>query len=105
MNRRSKISILGRESILVDSGLWYNYVAQDLITACASTTYVVITNTNIGSIYLPPFKHSFADASNGISPSARLLIHQAAPGEGSKSRQTKAEIEDWMLSQKPTLRS
>ncbi|GLI81106.1 3-dehydroquinate dehydratase [Penicillium ochrochloron] len=101
MSQRSKISILGRKSTLVDSGLWYNYAAQDLITTCASRTYVVITDTSIGSIYLLPFKHSFADARNGISPSPRLLIHQAAPLEGSKSRQTKAEIEDWMLSQNP----
>lgn len=56
MSEPSKISILGRESILVDSGLWYNYVAQDLITACPSTTYIIITDTNIGSIYLPSFK-------------------------------------------------
>lgn len=101
MSQPSKISILGRESLLVNSGLWYIYVAQDLIATCASTTYVIITDTNIGSIYLPSFKQSFVDASHGISPPPRLLIHQAAPGEGSKSRQTKAEIEDWMLSQNP----
>lgn len=101
MSEPSKITILGRDSILVDSGLWDSYVATDLITTCASTTYIIITDTNIGSIYLPFFKKSFADASNGIGPPPRLLIHQAAPGEGSKSRRTKAEIEDWMLSQDP----
>lgn len=68
MSQSSKITILGRESILVDSGLWYNYVAQDLIATCASTTYIIITDSNIGLIYLPSFKQSFADASNGMNP-------------------------------------
>ncbi|KAJ5676826.1 uncharacterized protein N7477_002459 [Penicillium maclennaniae] len=31
----------------------------------------------------------------------RLLVYNAAPGESSKSRSTKADIEDWMLSQSP----
>lgn len=101
MSEPSKISILGRESILVDYGLWYNYVAKDLITTCASTTYVVVTDTNIGSIYIPSFQKTFEDAASSMASPPRLLVYQAAPGEGSKSRQTKADIEDWMLSQNP----
>ncbi|KAJ5224899.1 uncharacterized protein N7469_008402 [Penicillium citrinum] len=76
MTEPTKISILGRESIVADFGLWRNYVAQDLITA-------------------------FETAAASITPSPRLLVYHAAPGESSKSRQTKADIEDWMLSQSP----
>lgn len=47
------MSIPGCESILVGCGLWYNYLAKDLITSCASTTYVVVTDTDIGSNYIP----------------------------------------------------
>ncbi|KAL2844198.1 EPSP synthase-domain-containing protein [Aspergillus pseudodeflectus] len=97
----TKISILGRESIIADFGLWRNYVARDLINDCPSTTYVLITDTNIGSIYTPGFQKNFEDAAAAVSPSPRLLIYNAPPGEVSKSRQTKADIEDWMLSQNP----
>ncbi|KAJ5430777.1 Shikimate kinase [Penicillium cf. griseofulvum] len=83
MSEPTKISILGQESIVADFGLWRNFVAKDLISGLSSTTY------------------SFEAAAASISPAPRLLIHNAAPGESSKSRQTKADIEDWMLSQNP----
>ncbi|KAL3445344.1 EPSP synthase-domain-containing protein [Aspergillus insuetus] len=101
MAEPTKISILGRESIIADFGLWRNYVAKDLVNDCPSTTYVLITDTNIGSIYTPGFQKNFEDAAAAVSPSPRLLIYNAPPGEVSKSRQTKADIEDWMLSQNP----
>ncbi|KAJ5082378.1 hypothetical protein N7532_011421 [Penicillium argentinense] len=101
MTEPTKISILGRESIVADFGLWRNYVAQDLITNLPSTTYVLITDTNLGSIYTPSFQKAFDTAVASVSPVPRLLVYHAAPGESSKSRQTKADIEDWMLSQSP----
>lgn len=101
MSEPTKISILGKESIISDFGIWRNYVAKDLISGCPSTTYVLVTDTNIGSIYTPGFQKSFEEAAAGISPSPRLLVYYAPPGEVSKSRQTKADIEDWMLSQSP----
>lgn len=97
----TKISILGHESIIADFGLWRNYVAQDLLNNCSSTTYVLVTDTNIGSIYTPSFQQAFENAASKISPQPRLLIREIAPGEVSKSRQIKADIEDWMLSQNP----
>ncbi|KAK1146550.1 3-dehydroquinate dehydratase (3-dehydroquinase) [Aspergillus melleus] len=101
MTEPTKISILGRESIVSDFGLWRNYVAKDLIRDCPSTTYVLITDTNIGSIYTPSFRKTFEDATAHLASSPRLLVYHAPPGEVSKSRQTKADIEDWMLSQSP----
>ncbi|KAL4751010.1 Shikimate dehydrogenase [Aspergillus terricola var. indicus] len=101
MSNPTKISILGRESIIADFGLWRNYVAKDLISDCSSTTYVLVTDTNIGSIYTPSFQEAFQNAAAAITPSPRLLIYNAPPGEVSKSRQTKADIEDWMLGQNP----
>ncbi|OJK04718.1 hypothetical protein ASPACDRAFT_74288 [Aspergillus aculeatus ATCC 16872] len=101
MPEPTKISILGQESIIADFGLWRNYVAQDLVSNCSSTTYVLITDTNIGSIYTPEFQKAFDAVAATVTPSPRLLIYQVAPGEVSKSRQTKAAIEDWMLSQSP----
>lgn len=101
MTEPTKISILGRESIVADFGLWRNYVAKDLINGLPSTTYVLVTDTNLGSIYTPSFQKAFETAAASISPAPRLLVYNAAPGESSKSRQTKADIEDWMLSQSP----
>nr|CAA28836.1 arom polypeptide [Aspergillus nidulans] len=101
MSNPTKISILGRESIIADFGLWRNYVAKDLISDCSSTTYVLVTDTNIGSIYTPSFEEAFRKRAAEITPSPRLLIYNRPPGEVSKSRQTKADIEDWMLSQNP----
>ena len=86
---------------MADFGIWRNYVAKDLISGCPSTTYVLVTDTNIGSIYTPGFQKSFEEAAAAVSPSPRLLVYYAPPGEVSKSRQTKADIEDWMLSQSP----
>ncbi|KAJ5091466.1 hypothetical protein NUU61_006336 [Penicillium alfredii] len=101
MTEPTKISILGRESIVADFGLWRNYVAQDLISGLPSTTYVLVTDTNLGSIYTPTFQKIFETAAAALSPAPRLLVYHAPPGESSKSRQTKADIEDWMLSQSP----
>lgn len=101
MTEPTKISILGEESIVADFGLWRNYVAKDLVSNLPSTTYVLITDTNLGSIYTPGFLKSFEAAAASISPAPRLLVYNAPPGESSKSRQTKADIEDWMLSQSP----
>lgn len=101
MAEPTKIKVLGRESIVADFGIWRNYVAQDLLSSCSSTTYVVITDTNIGPIYAQPFRNAFEAAAAAVSPTPRLLIHEIPPGEISKSRQGKADIEDWMLSQDP----
>lgn len=98
----TKVSILGKESIAVGFDLWQNYVAEDLVHNVSSTTYVLISDTNIGSIYVPTFQAAFDRAIAPLPIKPRLLTYEVPPGEGSKSRQTKAEIEDWMLSVSPT---
>lgn len=93
-----RINLLGKESIMIDFGLWNNFVAKDLVSTIPSSTYVLITDTNIGRLYSEAFSESFQHASGG---KARLLTFEVPPGETSKSRQTKDEIEDWLLSQNP----
>ncbi|KAF2133740.1 Pentafunctional AroM protein [Dothidotthia symphoricarpi CBS 119687] len=95
----TKVQILGKDSIVVDYGLWQSYVAQDLLKNIPSSTYVLITDTNTGPLYVPTFERSFAAAAESLSSPPRLLIHSIAPGESSKSRSTKGAVEDWMLSQ------
>ncbi|KAL9622411.1 MAG: hypothetical protein Q9160_003255 [Pyrenula sp. 1 TL-2023] len=94
----TKVGILGRESIAVGYALWQHYIAQDLKNNLPSTSYVLVTDTNLSPIYVSSFKASFAEV---FQSDARLLVYEVAPGEASKSRQTKADIEDWLLSQSP----
>lgn len=95
-----KLSILGEPNIVADFGLWPAYVATDLLEHSPSSTYVLITDTNLHETYVPPFQQWFQ--ANKGAKATRLLTYAIPPGEASKSRQTKAEIEDWMLSQQCT---
>ncbi|KAH6847994.1 EPSP synthase-domain-containing protein [Chaetomium sp. MPI-CAGE-AT-0009] len=91
----TRIAILGKEDIVVDHGIWLNFVTHDLLENIQSTTYVLITDTNLYQTYVPPFQAVFDKAA---PKDARLLTYAIPPGEYSKGRDTKAEIEDWMLS-------
>ena len=94
------IPILGKDAILVDHGIWLDLVPRDLLESLKTSTYVLITDTNLFPTYVPPFQEAFQTALTeaSASPSPRLLTYAIPPGEASKSRETKAEIEDWMLS-------
>lgn len=96
-----RVSLLGKESIIINFGLWRNYVASDLLTNLESSTYVLITDTNISSIYTATFREVFEAEAKQKTGSPRLLVYEIPPGESSKSRQTKDDIEDWLLSQSP----
>ncbi|KAK4190307.1 putative Pentafunctional AROM polypeptide [Podospora australis] len=95
----TRIAILGNEDIIVDHGIWLNFVTHDLLQNIPSSTYVLITDTNLYETYVPAFQSIFEKAA---SNDARLLTYAIPPGEYSKGRETKAEIEDWMLSQQCT---
>ncbi|KAL5605491.1 hypothetical protein FOVSG1_005638 [Fusarium oxysporum f. sp. vasinfectum] len=96
----TRISILGELNIIVDHGLWLNFVVDDLLQNTPTSTYVLITDTNLFDTYVPAFQARFEAASQATA--TRLLTYTIPPGEASKSRETKAEIEDWMLSQQCT---
>ena len=93
------MSILGNESIFVDYNLWGSFVALDLLQHVTSSTYVLITDTNLHNIYVPNFQKAFEEVAASLQGDARLLTYQIPPGETSKSRSMKAEVEDWMLSE------
>ncbi|KAF4964725.1 hypothetical protein FZEAL_10841, partial [Fusarium zealandicum] len=95
-----RISILGEANIIVDHGLWLNFVADDLVQNITTSTYVLITDTNLFDTYVPAFQARFEAAAKGKA--TRLLTYTIPPGEASKSRETKGELEDWMLSQQCT---
>ena len=95
----TKVEILGKESITIDYNIWGSYVVQDLLQNVPSSTYVLVTDTNLYDCYVPAFEKAFEDVASSRKADARLLIYQIPPGETSKSRATKAEVEDWMLSE------
>ena len=99
-NRRpTRVAILGKESIIIDYQIWGLYIAEDLLTNVPSSTYVIITDTNLYPLYVPSFSAAFRDVASKIKADSRLLHYQIPPGETSKSRSTKESIEDWMLSE------
>ncbi|KAL8749377.1 MAG: hypothetical protein Q9184_006830, partial [Pyrenodesmia sp. 2 TL-2023] len=95
----TKVSILGREDIIVDHGVWGFYIVNDLLSNVPSSSYVLITDTNLYEQYVPPFEKAFIEMTAERKVQSRLLKYQVPPGETSKSRATKADIEDWLLSE------
>ena len=95
----TKVEILGKESITIDYNIWGSYIVQDLLQDVPSSTYVLVTDTNLHDLYVPSFQKAFQDVASSRNADTRLLTYQIPPGETSKSRATKAEVEDWMLSE------
>lgn len=93
------VQILGRDTIRVGYDLNAT-IASDIIQNLKSSTYVLITDTNIGPLHAPRFQDAFEKAAGDTE--VRLLVYTIPPGEYSKTRATKAEIEDWMLGHKCT---
>jgi pentafunctional AROM polypeptide len=98
----TRIAILGRDDIVVDFDIWRTFVVEDLLSNLPSSTYVLITDTNLSGLYVPSFKQSFQKLAFELDSAPRLLTYEIPPGESSKGRETKAEIEDWMLSEQCT---
>ncbi|EPX73209.1 pentafunctional aromatic polypeptide Aro1 [Schizosaccharomyces octosporus yFS286] len=95
------VPILGKETVKVGFGL-DEYVATEILKEFQSSTYVVITDSNIAPHHLEPFERIFRDTIKKNGAQSRFLSYIIPPGESSKCRATKAEIEDWMLSQSCT---
>ena len=98
------VPILGKDSIVVDYGLWRHFIVNDVLRNIPSSTYVLICDSNLAKLdYVSHFKTRFDTERESLGRRAeetRLLIYdRVKPGETSKSRRTKAEIEDWLLQQ------
>lgn len=94
-----KVSILGKDSIHCGFHL-IPYIAHTVLSTLPASTYVVVTDTHIAKLYLDSFICEFNNAiselpSETIKP--RFLNHVVPPGETSKSREGKANIEDFLL--------
>lgn len=95
MVKFEKVPILGKESIHVGYDI-HTYMVQTIINDCRSSTYVVINDTNLSKV---PYYHDFVKELNSNLPEgSRLLQYAVKPGEANKTRSTKADIEDYLLS-------
>ncbi|KAK0551008.1 hypothetical protein OC845_002363 [Tilletia horrida] len=76
------------------------HIAKTTISSLPNcSTFVIFTDTNIGHLHLAELEQAFRDAFHlSKSPTPpRLLTRIIPPGETSKSRETKAALEDWLL--------
>ena len=88
-----KIPILGSESIIVGHEM-ADLIAQECLSLLPKTrTWVIVTDSNV-KIWLDHLMNAFKEV--------HVLNFIISPGEESKCRSVKAQIEDWMLSQKCT---
>lgn len=86
------------------------HIVYTVLSKLPSSTYILITDSNIAALHLHAFTEEFnkvvqqQQSSNGDAngKAPRLLTKVIAPGEVSKSRETKAMLEDWLLSQAVT---
>ncbi|KAH7890410.1 EPSP synthase-domain-containing protein [Phlebopus sp. FC_14] len=100
-----KIPILGKESIHCGFNL-VPHIADTLLDELPSSAYVLITDTNIAPLFLDPFVVEFNRAITQRFPAAsgapRFITHLVPPGETTKSRDGKADIEDFLLKERCT---
>ena len=96
-----KVSILGKESIHVGFHL-IPYIFGTILSTLPSSTYALVTDTNLSALYLSDLQQAFETAAKDAKSSARFLTYEVPPGEQAKSRQVKAEIEDWLLENRCT---
>lgn len=99
MEEPTKIAILGKETIEVGYQLWGSYIVEDLLKNVPSSTYLLVTDTNLHNTYCPIFEKAFRDVMAKYKTESRLLKYTVPPGETSKNRNTKKDVEDWMLSE------
>jgi pentafunctional AROM polypeptide len=86
------IPILGEESIHCGVHL-IPYIVETVTRELPSSTYVTITDSHLEKLWLP----KFADAFSAKATNARFLKKIIPPGEQIKSREGKAEIEDFLI--------
>jgi pentafunctional AROM polypeptide len=93
-----KVSILGKESIHCGFHL-VPYIVKTVLSTLPSSTYVLVTDSHVANFHLAVFEEEFEVAVAALPGSAkpRFMSHVVPPGETSKSREGKANVEDFLL--------
>ncbi|KAI9025461.1 EPSP synthase-domain-containing protein [Hyaloraphidium curvatum] len=106
-----RVSVLGHDSYIIGSGLT-GYAAREVVRLFTGeggrplvSSYVVLSDKVIGKLHGTPLLSAFqaaVDESFGSMPESekpKVRYYALPPGEANKTREKKAEVEDWMLSQ------
>jgi pentafunctional AROM polypeptide len=78
------------------------HIVQTVLTTLPSSVYAIITDTNVGPLFLPSLQSTFESQIAKAGVKSRVLTYKVQPGEEAKSREVKAELEDWLLESKCT---
>lgn len=90
----AKVSILGKECVHVGYQI-HEHIVKSTLEHCKSSTYVIINDTNVSKV---PYYHDLVSLfEKSLPEGSRLLRYDVKPGEAHKSRETKADIEDYLL--------
>jgi pentafunctional AROM polypeptide len=96
----TKVSIFGKDCIHLGFHL-FEHIAQTVVSHLHASAYAIITDTSIARLYLDSLEAALRSALPKQS-SSRVITHAILPGEQSKSRQGKADVEDFLLEQRCT---
>jgi pentafunctional AROM polypeptide len=96
------VSILGKDSIRCGFHL-VPYIVDTLFTL-ETSAYVLVTDTNVADFHLALFQAEFEKRLSSLPKASapRFLFHVIPPGETTKSREGKADVEDFLLLNKCT---
>ncbi|KAJ3096788.1 3-dehydroquinate dehydratase (3-dehydroquinase) [Phlyctochytrium planicorne] len=97
----TKVSILGSEIILAGYNLTSSLV-EDVVVSIPSSTYIIVTDSNIAPLHLAPLVDAFKSKIEERKLESRVLTFVLPPGESVKTREVKAQVEDWLLERKCT---
>lgn len=96
MVKVEKVRILNEDTIHVGHNI-RSHMVETILKECPSSTYVVMNDTNL--LKVPYYHQLVKELRDNLPKGSRLLSYYVSPGEASKTRETKAEIEDYLLSE------
>lgn len=101
-----RVSILGHDSYIIGYNL-AQYAAKETVKLFSgesgrASSFIVLTDRVLQKLHLPPLLAALQQAIDEQYPNPnedkpRLLSYAIATGEANKTRERKAEVEDWML--------
>lgn len=98
----TKLSILSTESIHCGFNLM-SHIVHTVLNTLKSSTYVLISDQNIQNAgFVDAFLKEFDTQLKNSASDSRFLTKIIPPGELTKSRAGKAEVEDWLLEKQCT---
>jgi pentafunctional AROM polypeptide len=93
------VPILGKDQAIALGFHLIPFIAETVTRNLPSSCYAIVTDTAIASLFLLELESALR---NACPASAKVISFAVAPGEQSKSRSGKAQVEDFLLSQRCT---